>query len=578
MQELTARSYATSEQHKELSASRVSRDETDLGKVAEKLHSFTPFSADESLRNIITGINAYEDVNVQDLFEIGKDIVQKMDGQSVFSYSHKRSLKAKTLASSKNVKVSADRSIDPALLFQRFLVVSQTGDLRLDDVMSYELSLYPMSLFEGKGVLRQADKPQLAEALRNYVNIKSDSAVTQTIPVTEHNVLDGGSLLHRLKWKEGNTYSSIADDYASFTVEHYGRATVVFDGYEVGPSIKDCTHQRRIGKLNRKKVNITEVTKFAGKKEDFLSNKANKQALIQLIMERMRQKDCDVNQAAGDADVEIAKAAINMSAFKPTTLIGEDTDLLVLLLFHVDISKCTALYFRSDKSKSYVYNIKVLKQVLGEAVCNDLLFLHAFTGCDSVSRVFGIGKKFGFQRIIKREKTMKDCSKAFSLPKQSQDLVETNGCKAMVALFNADQKDSLASIRYNMLCKKVARAKMFVTPERLPPTASACKFHSLRTYYQVMEWMGCSDEMAPSEWGWKVEGDKLVPVMTDKSPAPDALIQMIHCNCLEGCNTLRCTCRKHGLECTSACGHCQDGNCDNMNNDPVTDDQDEDEE
>ena len=91
MKKLNARSYTTGEQHKEFSASRVSRDETDLGNVAEKLDSFTPFSADESLRNIITVINANEDVNVQDLFEIGKDIVQKVDGQSVFSYSHKRS-------------------------------------------------------------------------------------------------------------------------------------------------------------------------------------------------------------------------------------------------------------------------------------------------------------------------------------------------------------------------------------------------------------------------------------------------------------------------------------------------------
>ena len=130
MQELIVRSYATSEQRKELSASRVRRDETDFGKVAEQLDSFTPFSADESLRSIITGINANENVNVQDLFEIGKDIVQKMDGQLVFSYSHKWSLKVKTLASSKNIKVSAGRSIDPALLFQRFLVVSQTGDLQ----------------------------------------------------------------------------------------------------------------------------------------------------------------------------------------------------------------------------------------------------------------------------------------------------------------------------------------------------------------------------------------------------------------------------------------------------------------
>ena len=319
----------------------------------------------------------------------------------------------------------------------------------------------------------------------------------------------------------GSTYSSIADDYTSFTVENFGRATVVFYGYKVGPSIKDCAHQRRSRKLNINKVKITEATIFSGIKDDFLLTGANKQALIQLIMERMKQKGYDVIQAEGVADLEISKAAISMSAFRPISLIGEDTDLLVLWLFHTDVSKCTALYFRSDKMKSYVYNIKVLKQVLGKAVCNDLLFLHAFTGCDSVSRVFEIGKKSRFQRIINREKTMKDCSKAFSRPKQTQDVVETNGSKAMIALFNGDQKDSLASIRYNMLCKKVARAKMFVTPERFPPTASACRFHSLRNYYQVMEWMGCSDEMASSEWGWKVDEDKLVPVMTDKSPAPD---------------------------------------------------------
>ena len=67
MQDLTERNYVTSEQHKELSPSRLKRDEMDLGKVAEKLDSVTPFSTDESLRNIITGINANEGVNVQDL-------------------------------------------------------------------------------------------------------------------------------------------------------------------------------------------------------------------------------------------------------------------------------------------------------------------------------------------------------------------------------------------------------------------------------------------------------------------------------------------------------------------------------
>ena len=36
-------------------------------------------------------------------------------------------------------------------------------------------------------------------------------------------------------------------------------------------------------------------------------------------------------QAEGDADVEITKAAVTKSAFKSTTLVGEDTDLLLLL-------------------------------------------------------------------------------------------------------------------------------------------------------------------------------------------------------------------------------------------------------
>ena len=163
-------------------------------------------------------------------------------------------------------------------------------------------------------------------------------------------------------------------------------------------------------------------------------------------------------------------------------------------------------YISSQTRKIY---IKALKQILGDAVCNELLFPYVFTGCDSTSRIFGIGKKSAFQKIIKKEKGINHCSEAFCSLRQSQDVLETNGCKAMVILHNGHQNLGLASIRYNMLCQKVARAKTFVTPERLPPTTSACRFHSLRTYYQVMEWMECSHEMDPTEWGWRIEGGKL---------------------------------------------------------------------
>ena len=75
-------------------------------------------------------------------------------------------------------------------------------------------------------------------------------------------------------------------------------------------------------------------------------------------------------------------------------------------------------------------------------------------------------------------------------------------------------------------------------PERPPPTSSACNVHSPRAYYQVMEWIGGSNEIEPSEWGWIVEKETLIALMTDKSPAPDVFLQMIHCNYSGGCKTL----------------------------------------
>ena len=126
-------------------------------------------------------------------------------------------------------------------------------------------------------------------------------------------MLDGGSLIHRLKWTDGSTYNSIADAYASFTVDVYGNATVVFDGYDGGPSTKDNAHQRRTRTKVTNKVDISDATKFVGKKDDFLSNDMNKHALIKLISGRLREKGCHTIQAEGDADLDIVKAAVAVS-------------------------------------------------------------------------------------------------------------------------------------------------------------------------------------------------------------------------------------------------------------------------
>ena len=72
-------------------------------------------------------------------------------------------------------------------------------------------------------------------------------------------------------------------------------------------------------------------------------NGMNKHALLQLISGRLREKGCLTIQAEGDAELEMVKAAVAMSAYKSITLIGEDTDLLVLLLYHAAANDCKDL-------------------------------------------------------------------------------------------------------------------------------------------------------------------------------------------------------------------------------------------
>ena len=104
-----------------------------------------------------------------------------------------------------------------------------------------------------------------------------------------------------------------------------------------------------------------------------------------MISDELRERHSIVINAPGDADVDIVMAAVEASLLHTTTLIGEDTYLLVSLLFlyHVQ-GNSKGLYFRSDKSKTdgsfKAYDINHLKEILGHDAfpvdihpCHDLL-------------------------------------------------------------------------------------------------------------------------------------------------------------------------------------------------------------
>lgn len=124
-------------------------------------------------------------------------------------------------------------------------------------------------------------------------------------------------------------------------VNKFSQPTVVFNGYQAGQSTKDTTHLRRSGGVVGAQANFDCSTPVASKKEHFLAHANNKQLFVDMLSQQLEAADCHVLQAEGDADVLIAKTAVASAADSPTTLIGEDTDLLVLLIYHADLNHCT---------------------------------------------------------------------------------------------------------------------------------------------------------------------------------------------------------------------------------------------
>ena len=121
-----------------------------------------------------------------------------------------------------------------------------------------------------------------------------------------------------------------------YVIRKYGRAIVVFDGYSDKLSTKDCAHMRRSGGTIGVTVHFTSNIALQTKKEEFLSNKHTKQRFTALLSQRLEQAGCEIHQARGDADVLIVLTALTSAVKQETVLVGDDTDQLVLLIYHAN--------------------------------------------------------------------------------------------------------------------------------------------------------------------------------------------------------------------------------------------------
>ena len=373
-------------------------------------------------------------------------------------------------------------------------------------------------------------------------------------------VLDGGAFLYRVPWFKGQTYITIFENCYKYILQHFPNAIIVFDGYDFGPSTKDITHIRRSKKIG-KEVDFSEHMQLTMTKEEFLSNLKNKSLFLKRLTEYLQERHLTCITAKGDADCLIVETAIERSTSGKTVLVGDDTDLLILLLHHAKPNGHNLFLCNQGKRglSGKLWNIQAIQEHLGVQTCRHLLFVHAILGCDTTSRLHGIGKSVALKKVISNNTDFIQAANVFIGKSSSKKEIEDAGEKALLILYGGEKSASLNVHRWDTFQKKVASASKFVQPQDLPPTSEAAKYHIYRVFLQIQQWLG--SKLDPTDWGWVLRDDKLYPITTNFPPAPQSILKGVKCSCTGTCFSARCSCRKNGIECSTACKNCKGHSC-----------------
>ena len=130
---------------------------------------------------------------------------------------------------------------------------------------------------------------------------------------------------------------------------------------------------------------------------------------------------------------------------KSVTVVADDTDVFVLLIYHYK-DEMNDVYFHSDKACK-TWEIGQIVTNIGPVMQHHLLFLHAWTGCDSTSAIYGHGKTLLIRKLEKDE-ILQQQAKIISNPWATHEEITAVSERIFVKMYGGKNDDTLGNLRY----------------------------------------------------------------------------------------------------------------------------------
>lgn len=246
--------------------------------------------------------------------------------------------------------------------------------------------------------------------------------------------------------------------------------------------------------------------------------------------------------------------AISSAECDDTILVGDDTDLLVLLIHYMITKEPPKNIWMLRLASGDIVNVKELIRKIPQPLAQNILFIHAASGCDTVSSFSGIGKTKLFKLLLNKPQLIQELG--INVFTASATVENTTlykvGFDILSRLYDASGKaqswDALRSRVYNRKLK----GKRAVKLQSLPPTTASANEHVLRIKLTIDQWLGRED-IVPEGRGWLLTENGYVPVQGHMNVCPREILEFISCKCTTDCSRRQCSCKTAGLSCTEAC-------------------------
>lgn len=475
-------------------------------------------------------------------------------------------------------------------VMQRLIAGYESGrSVDLSNILKHELVTVPLSLTDMDGSLRTGNKAVLMNLMTKDIQ---ESQELQVDRESTQLIIDGQAMIVSLgKPADAHTFGDLADNvlkYLTFHSHTYHRIDVTFDRYLTG-SVKNATRKRRTGKcrpirrviegrhvpLPKNWNNFLALSENKSNLSRFLSQEIIRQGIshTEVVVAGGFENETEVQStnpltdvtllkvAHEEADTRIVLHAVHSSC-NTVVVSVRDTDVFLMLVYHLDKMQCNKLWMMAGTSKARRFiPIHEVHRMVSSEVLDSLLAFHAISGCDTTSYIRGHTKQTMWNTFCENPTMLEHLGKG-PLTEEAIKSAEQFFCKVYKTNVN-----SIDEARRRLFTKTIQ-------PECLPPTSDALQQHIKRAHYQATVWeqacsQGMQDPADPTMHGWQEDPSdpsNLTPVLTTIDTVPKECLDIVTCKCKKDmCKSDKCKCRKSNIQCCIECDCHNHGTCKNIN-------------